>query len=349
MSENSIARKVRRPISGLFELTYRCNLNCVYCYCKGSENEGQELSTAEVKTILKDLQREGCLQLAFTGGEPFLRKDFSEIYLFAKRSGFFSDYFYERSSAYKGKNRFITKISPALHRYNIERCYQETYEKITQTKGAFDQAISVIKTLAGTNIPVYIKVTILRDNMSEIGKIKEIVRDIFGENRVKFKYDFILLPRLNRDMTPCEYRLGFNELKDKLRSDPDIFKIWKKTIKAEHSLSKSREYKYQCSAWLTRFIINPYGMLKFCQFTDKFSTDLRNASFREGFYNGFSKILSDKFSSHTKCQDCDLRPICLYCPARALIETGDEESPVLYFCEFAKELKKNTKCLSQIA
>ena len=95
--------KDHRPIKGQIELTHRCNLNCVHCYCKGSEDvarnmshaarlasstENRELTTQEWKEILDEIHRKGCLWLCFTGGEPLIRDDFLEIYSYAKEKGF---------------------------------------------------------------------------------------------------------------------------------------------------------------------------------------------------------------------------------------------------------------------
>ena len=33
-------KKDQRPLNGQIELTYRCNLNCIHCYCKGIKDKG---------------------------------------------------------------------------------------------------------------------------------------------------------------------------------------------------------------------------------------------------------------------------------------------------------------------
>ena len=73
------------PAWSMIELTYRCNLKCSHCYLPGGQSEKsgesgeRELTTGEVKKVLDQLAEEGCLFLAFTGGEIFLRKDVFEI------------------------------------------------------------------------------------------------------------------------------------------------------------------------------------------------------------------------------------------------------------------------------
>ena len=95
---------------------------------------------------------------------------------------------------------------------------------------------------------------------------------------------------------------------------------------------------------MQQFFINPYGRLKFCQFSEDFSVDLRKVSFKEAFYDVFPKLLEERFKTDSRCQSCRLRPICYHCPGRAYLETGDREAPVPYFCELAKETAKSLNC-----
>src|SRR5262245_51341951 len=64
------------PLYVTFEITLRCNLRCVHCYNFDRDlefhprKEGeQELTDEEIHNILGQLHQEGCLFLAFTGGE----------------------------------------------------------------------------------------------------------------------------------------------------------------------------------------------------------------------------------------------------------------------------------------
>src|SRR5271169_6479398 len=77
------------PIKAVFELTYRCNLKCRHCYVAPSavNERGKELDTKQVFTILDQLAGAGCLNIGFTGGEPFLREDIFEILGYAKNKG----------------------------------------------------------------------------------------------------------------------------------------------------------------------------------------------------------------------------------------------------------------------
>ena len=81
----------RIPIGGTIELTFRCNLKCVHCYCNLPANskkaQEKELNTDEIFHLLDKITEEGCLWLLLTGGEPLLREDFKDIYEYAKKKG----------------------------------------------------------------------------------------------------------------------------------------------------------------------------------------------------------------------------------------------------------------------
>src|SRR5713226_7891868 len=82
------AAQHRVPIEAMFELTYGCNLRCVHCYNPTHRALPQELTTAEVFSILDQLADMDVLILTFTGGELFVRPDVFDIFEQAKRLGF---------------------------------------------------------------------------------------------------------------------------------------------------------------------------------------------------------------------------------------------------------------------
>ena len=74
IEQKILAKRV--PLDSTIELTHRCPMDCRMCYL---HRISRELSTDELKKVLDQLAREGCLFLLLTGGEPFLREDLMEI------------------------------------------------------------------------------------------------------------------------------------------------------------------------------------------------------------------------------------------------------------------------------
>jgi len=75
-SYNSDSGKALMPLRYFFELTYRCNLQCPYCYV-GEERNKQELTTDDWFKIIDQIPWYSFVTLV--GGEPLIRKDFIDI------------------------------------------------------------------------------------------------------------------------------------------------------------------------------------------------------------------------------------------------------------------------------
>jgi len=69
-----------REVRGLrVSLTQRCNLNCVYCHHEGETSPISEMTSKEVLRIVRVAKSLGVRRVKYTGGEPLLREDLSEI------------------------------------------------------------------------------------------------------------------------------------------------------------------------------------------------------------------------------------------------------------------------------
>lgn len=67
-----------RPVYSSIMVTQNCNYKCVMCSFWHRRTEG-ELTLEEIDRATKELRQIGIAQINFTGGEPFLRSDISEL------------------------------------------------------------------------------------------------------------------------------------------------------------------------------------------------------------------------------------------------------------------------------
>ncbi len=335
--------KSPRPLRGQIELTSRCNLNCLHCYCLGREGGGKELTGQQWKNIFDQLQKEGCLWLTLTGGEPFLYPGFSELYLYIRKKGFLVTLFTNGTVISPELIKLFQKQPPALIEISLYGATERVYESVTQVAGSFRKVRENIDRLLEINIPLVLKTVGLKQNKNEILKIKALAEKLLGNK--KFKYDSFIFPRLDGDITPCKHRLSAEEIVEIESSDRDMIDQRKKELHLTDNFARPREFLYQCSAWRDSFFIDPCGRLQFCHLSDKYSSDLTQVDFPQAFYKEFPRLLNEKFRSRSKCQSCDLREHCYFCPARAFLETGNEEGPVEYYCQLAREHFKQEKLL----
>ncbi|MET7704401.1 mycofactocin radical SAM maturase, partial [Streptomyces sp. NPDC005485] len=71
------------PICLTWELTYACNLACVHCLSSSGRRDPRELSTAECKAVIDELERMQVFYVNIGGGEPTVRPDFWELVEYA--------------------------------------------------------------------------------------------------------------------------------------------------------------------------------------------------------------------------------------------------------------------------
>ncbi len=67
------------PICLTWELTYACNLACSHCLSSSGRRDPRELSTAEAKAVIDELQAMQVFYVNIGGGEPTIRSDFWEL------------------------------------------------------------------------------------------------------------------------------------------------------------------------------------------------------------------------------------------------------------------------------
>jgi radical SAM protein with 4Fe4S-binding SPASM domain len=190
--------------------------------------------------------------------------------------------------------------------------------------------------LTEKGLPVLLKSNGLKQNKAEILKIKKFAEELLGKN--KFGFGYYIFPGLDGSKGPCQHRLNPQEIMEIEASDPDMSAQIKEEFHRPINFLRG-DYLYPCTAGYSQFVINPFGYLKVCTLMAESGIDCTK-DFKEGFFKKIPELLQKKFSTGSACRDCKLRVVCLVCPARAYLETKDEEAPVGYFCELARARSK---------
>src|SRR5262245_5446078 len=76
-----------RPIFAVWELTLKCDQPCEHCGSRAGHARARELTTEECFEVARSLVRLECREVAFIGGEAYLRPDLHEIVAFFAERG----------------------------------------------------------------------------------------------------------------------------------------------------------------------------------------------------------------------------------------------------------------------
>jgi radical SAM protein with 4Fe4S-binding SPASM domain len=331
---NKLAFTKRLPFSGSLELTHRCNLRCVHCYCNlpahDAEAAKEELRTDEVLHILDQAAEAGCLWLLLTGGEPLLRKDFKDLFVHAKRNGFIITLFTNGTLINPDIAEFLADWRPHSIEITLYGATQATYERITGMPGSFERCLRGVDLLLKHKAPVALKTMVLTLNHHEVFQIKA-----YAENLgTAFRFDPVLNPRLDGSGGPLRYRLTPQEAVDLDIADQHRAKEWRKFC-ARFSGPSFRNALYTCGAGVSTFHIDPYGRMSPCEMARHDGCDLREGSFRKYWDEDFPEFLSVKPKEDYPCNRCELISLCGQCPGWGWLENRDPEKPVDYLCKIA--------------
>lgn len=265
----------RYPLACQWEITCRCNLRCVMCYtdCRNTpESVRRELTTAEIVRILDQLIEAGTLELCLTGGEPFSRPDFFEIYEYAAARGVLVTLFTNGTLITESVADRLARLPPHRIEISLHGTTTETFEHVTQGTGSHARCLEAIRLLLDRGLRLLIKTTALTVNQQEILAVKAYAASL---GPVPFRLGEDLRPELDGGAGPFRYALPPDTLEILNRQDPDI---WSEACR------KSRINLPPCNSGMHRFHIDAYGGLQLCSGNRQQSYDLRQGSFREGFY-----------------------------------------------------------------
>jgi radical SAM protein with 4Fe4S-binding SPASM domain len=327
---NERASRLRIPLSGSLDLTYRCNLRCVHCYLAGDRiSPGQkEMGTRKILSAIDEIAEAGCLFLLLTGGEPLLRDDFPEIYSHAKRKGLLITIFTNGTLITKRILELFRDLPPHIIEISLYGATASTYEKITGISGSFKKCMLGIRRLYDHKLHVRIKTILMSLNSHEFFSIQNIAKE-FG---IKFRFDAALFPCKNGDKTPLALRVPAGDAVEKEFSDADRARSWKKYFERVRDKSLA-DTLYTCGAGITGFHIDPYGFLKPCLMTKNIACNLSKKSFLTGWRDIISMIGEKKAGGDvSKCHQCKKIHLCGFCPAFFEWENGQEDIPSEYLC-----------------
>ena len=280
------------PMRYFFELTHRCNLNCPYCYVEKQDIK-EELTTFEWKNIIKQIPFYSFITLV--GGEPLIRKDFSEI-LFECCKRTISKVNVVSNGVLINEKLIddFLKSKMLLLSVSLDG-WEKNHDKNRQKEGIFEKIQEnlelVNKKRQNSRLMIDIKTIILKDNLEDILKLYEYC--------TKMNFEFLSLSFLRNNNLKQNSKLynNFDEIfyipqypieayfdiekfseiyleiqkikkysKTKIRFSPkfdnDNPKIELELIKKFFSEYKNKDIKdiyFPCKYPYSNTIINPYG------------------------------------------------------------------------------------------
>jgi MoaA/NifB/PqqE/SkfB family radical SAM enzyme len=276
MSLESVVKKTWSDnilFSALVELTYRCNLDCYFCY-NDLGLKGTPLSAAQYVRFFEDLRDMQVLYLVLSGGEPLAHPDFFFLGRKARELGFLIR-IKSNGHALRGPvaRRIKEEVDPFVVELSLHGARSKTHERQTRVAGSFERLIANVREMLGIGLRVKMNSTLTAYNEDEIAEMFDLA-DRLG---VPLQFDPDVTPRDNGDMSVLSIRASAEGLRTLFRLETQRAEKARERIAASGAEdSLPREVMRQadgglppsgdkhCGAGSSGIAVDPYGNVYPC-------------------------------------------------------------------------------------
>src|SRR3984893_9429713 len=275
----------RSPMQVSIEVTRRCPLECQHCYNNlpmGDQDARQrEMTTEEHFRVLDELVEMGCFWLLYTGGEIFARKDFLEIYTYAKKKGFLITLFTNGTLITEKIADYLVEWPPFAIEITLYGRTKETYEALTAVPGSYDRCLRGIGLLRDRGITLKLKTADNNINEHEVSAMRRFAEEEMG---VEFKMDGQINPRIDCSQSPLAVRLTPEEVVAlDLHSAKEVSeyrRLAKHDSENPPNLTQI-DTVYFCGGGVNSFAVNAYGEIGICVISQQETFTVREGGVRQ--------------------------------------------------------------------
>jgi len=341
MHPGKTQNKEASPRLVAWELTRKCNLNCVHCRA-GSERGpySGELETDKCIEILEQIQKVGEPIVILTGGEPLLREDIFDLAEAGTRMGLrmvmaTNGTLLTPDIIARMKGSGIKRLS-----ISIDGATADQHDAFRKVPGAFDRAMEGIELLNQNGLEFQINTTVSRHNVTELQKILNMAVKLGAVAH----HIFLLVPTgrakdmVNQEIDAEEYENllhWFYRMRDqvplhlKATCAPHYYRILRQEARKQGEKVSFETHGLDavtrgCLGGTSFCFISNTGIVQPCGYLELSCGDLKTSSFESVWKD--SQIFNEfrDFSGYKgKCGRCGYIRFCGGCRARAYESTGD--------------------------
>lgn len=321
------ARENNVPLNMTFELTPLCNFSCVMCYVHLNEEkakkQGRLLTADEWTEIALQAKEMGTLEIALTGGEPFVHPEFWDIYSRLNKMGFLITVLSNGSLIDESVvEKFREYGMPYRMKLTVYGASNETYLKTCGCADGFSRVSKAIDLLKAAKVPLQLTATIVKENSEDLQKIYSFAH----EKGLEIQHT-ISVVRSSRGSINQTDRSRFS-----LSDFPD-----------ELSLEELEKSKFPplatpfawCASYRTSLWITWHGHLQLCAFMNTPYVKL-SGNLKKDYEDLYKKL--NAITSPAECSDCKWKMFCQRCPGILCAESGNPEKISDSLCDVAKKL-----------
>jgi heme b synthase len=334
-----------------WEITGKCNLNCIHCRSSSSMGSDQgDFTFEEAKTLIDEITSFAKPVVVLSGGEPLLREDVFEIASYGTSKGLRMALATNGSLVDDDVCSRIKESGIRIVSLSLDGSTASIHDDFRKQPGAFQGTLRAAECFRKHNIEFLVNSSFTKRNQKDIPNVYRLAKDIgavawymfmivpmgrgeelMAELISKEDYDEIL--KWHFDM-----ELQEKEMLVRPTCAPHYYRIVQQEAEARGIDFARRNLKFGtggskgCIAAQSIAFIGSRGDVQPCSYFPKVAGNLKEQSFREIWES--SRIFQDlrSFKDYKgRCGSCEYLSVCGGCRARAFAVSDDymEEEP---FC-----------------
>lgn len=355
------ADRQRIPLGGTFELTPLCNMNCKMCYVRLESKQMKEqlLSSGQWIAIAEEAKKQGLLFLLLTGGEPFLREDFKELYLALHKMGFVLTINSNGTLITEKEVEWLKEAAPIRINITVYGASDDTYKRLCGNPKGYQQVMRAIHLLKDAGIEIKLNYTVTPYNAQDFCDIKKMAvqeglflqattylypplrkgHEFVGKN-VRFE------PEEAAYYTALShyYEYGPEQFLEGIEKEHIIDSCSVEDVPEEVNENGVRKH-LRCRAGTSSFWVTWNGIMTPCGMMDQPVANIMEM----GFQKAWDSIVrqTHQILMPAKCTDCTMAKRCSTCAAMVLAETGSYEEAPEYRCRMIKSYPEACRKLKE--
>lgn len=316
-----------RLFTACLELTYRCNEKCIHCYVDTPCDYGNEMTTDEVKDVIRQFRDLGCMGVLLTGGEATIRKDFIEIAQYVKSQGIMFDVYTNGLAVSDEVIDSLIQLKPNSISFSFYGGTAEVHDRITKVQGSFEKSLKTLLTIKCAGIDTYIKTVIMKDNVDDFENLLRLGKRIC----VPVLPALSVMPSHGGKSAEPFRLLDTEKYMEVLRLEEEYQgKRFDTTV--------SKRGRYICASGLDSLSIDPFGGVHPCNAHPMSLGNVRETTIRDIWENSeHLKSLRNirPVDLASDCDGCEHFDYCSVCMGSAIRE-NEKLAPCSDTCKIAK-------------
>lgn len=183
MSNRFVDAGIRAPVNVTWEVTLKCNLRCSHCLSDSGCAAPDELNSQEAFELVDQFSKAKVFQINFGGGEPFIRKDFTQILDRCHEAGMMTCISTNGTLLDEALVKKLAESRLVAVQVSMDGATEDVCDRI-RGKGTYRAALRALKLLAATRIPTSINTVLTTANAGEIPAMHSMAEELGVSLRV---------------------------------------------------------------------------------------------------------------------------------------------------------------------